>query len=280
MIKLNLLTTNENKVLNKKLNNKKLTQVEANYLSRAIRPKLRRLEELEKIDVHSLLQRIQYNQKGRAIELKIKNLIKKSITNLDSLILYGSAIQTNYYSYNDIDVLVITKSKIWNKEKEKYALIKNIKEQAKDLGLILDIQILERKTFYSEYSSSPDLVYQLKDCKIVYGDIQIPKKINFSKLDLQMKLDWSDISEISPNGIEIYKAIRNALLVRLLFNKIIDNQKLKESLYDEAGKNLIDKLKNSKASIIERKIALIYLNELSKNIREEIRKASWEKIEL
>jgi predicted nucleotidyltransferase len=279
-MKLDLLTANENRVLNKKLNNKKLTQVEANYLSRAIRPKLRKLEELKQIDVHSLLQKIQYNQKGKSIELKIKNLIEKSIINLDSIILYGSAIQTNYYSYNDIDVLVITKSKRWNREKEKYALIKTIKEKAKDLGLILDIQILEGKTFYSEYSSSPDLVYQLKDCKIILGDIQIPKKINFSKLDLQMKLDWSDINEINPSGIELYKAIRNALLVKLLFNKIIDNQKLKESLYDEAGKNLIDKLKTSKTSGAERKIALIYLNELSRDIREEIRKASWERIEL
>ena len=280
MIKLNLLTTNENQVLNKKLNNQKLTQVEANYLSRAIRPKLRKLEELKQIDAYSLLQKIEYNQKGRAIESKIKKLIKKLIDKLDSIILYGSAIQTNYHSYEDIDVLIITKAKVWDKEKEKYVLIKTIKDQAKDLGLILDIQIIERKAFYSEYSSSPDLIYQLKDCKIIYGSIQVPKKINLSKLDLQMKLDWSDINEINPKGIEIYKAIRNAILVRLLFNKIIDNQKLKEALYNEAGKSLIDKLKNSNASSIERKIALIYLNELSKKIREDIKGAPWERIEL
>ncbi len=280
MIKLSLLTATENKVLNKKLNHQKLNQVEANYLSRAIRPKLRKLEELRKIDVHSLLQKIEYNQKGRAIELKIKKLIKKSIDKLDSIILYGSAVQTNYNSYNDVDALIIIKTKFWNKEKEKYALIKTIKEQAKDLGLILDIQLIERKTFYLKYPSSPDLIYQLKDCKIIYGNIQIPKKIILSKLDLQMKLDWSDIDEINPSGIEIYKAIRNAVLVRLLFNRIIDNQKLKEDLYDEAGKILIDKLKNSSASNIEKKIALIYLNELSKKIREDINGASWERIEL
>lgn len=280
MINLNLLTANENRVLNRKLNHKKLTQVEANYLSRAIRPKLKKLEELKQIDLQSLLQKIQYNQKGRAIEVKIKSLIEKSISNLDSIILFGSAIQTNYYSYNDIDVLVIVKDKIWNKEKEKYALIKIIKEKAKDLGLSLDIQILDRKTFYSEYSSSPDLIYQLKDCKIIYGNIQIPKKISLSKLDLQMKLDWSDTNEITPTGIDIYKALRNTILVRLLFNKVIDNQKLKQELYDEAGKNLIDKLKNGNASNAERKIALSYLNELSRKIREEIMGAQWEKIEL
>lgn len=280
MVKLNFLTATENKVLNKKLNNKRLNQVEANYLSRSVRPKLRKLEELKQIDVHYLIQKLQYNQKGKSIELKIKNLIKKTITSLDSIIIYGSAIQTNYYSYNDIDILVITRSKIWNKEKEKYALIKSIKEKAKDLELNLDIQILERKIFCLEYSSSPDLIYQLKDCKIIYGSIQIPKKISLSKLDLQMKLDWSDINGINPNAIEIYKAIRNAVLVKLLFSKIIDNQKLKESLYDEVGKSLIDKLKSNSASSIERKIALIYLNVLSKSIREEIKKAGWEKIEL
>ena len=280
MIKLNLLTPNENKVLNKKLRNQRLTQIEANYLSRAIRPKLRKLEELNQIDISLIMQRIAYNQKGRAIELKIKNIMQKLINNLDSVIIYGSAIQTNYYSYRDIDVLIITKNKSWDKEKEKYALIKIIKEKAKDLGLILDIQIIARKTFNLDYSSSPDLIYQLKDCKIIYGNIKIPKKINISKLDLKMKLDWSDIKEVNPSGIEIYKAIRNALLVRLLFNKIIDNQKLRENLYEELGRILIDRLKNDKVSSIERKIALKYLNALSKKIREDIGASTWEKIEL
>ena len=280
MIKLNLLTPNENKVLNKKLRNQRLTQIEANYLSRAIRPKLRKLEELNQIDISLIMQRIAYNQKGRAIELKIKNIMQKLINNLDSVIIYGSAIQTNYYSYNDIDVLIITKNKNWDKEKEKYALIKIIREKAKNLGLILDIQIIARKTFNLEYSSSLDLVYQLKDCKIIYGNIKIPKKINISKLDLKMKLDWSDIKEVNPSGIEIYKAIRNALLVRLLFNKIIDNQKLRENLYEELGRILIDRLKNDKVSSIERKIALKYLNALSKKIREDIGASTWEKIEL
>ena len=95
-----------------------------------------------------------------------------------------------------------------------------------------------------------------------------------------MKLDWSDIKEVNPSGIEIYKAIRNALLVRLLFNKIIDNQKLRENLYEELGRILIDRLKNDKVSSIERKIALKYLNALSKKIREDIGASTWEKIEL
>jgi predicted nucleotidyltransferase len=280
MVKIDLLTQIENKVLNKKLNNKRLNQIEANYLSRAIRPKLRKLEKLNQINIPSILKKIEYNQKGRAIELKIKKLTKESITNLDSIIIYGSAIQTNYHSYKDIDVLIITKKRSWDKEKEKYALIKTIKEKVKNLGLILDIQIIDRKTFYLEYSSSPDLVYQLKDCKIIYGNIKIPKKISFSKLDLQMKLDWSNINNINPEATEIYKALRNAVLVKLLLSKIVDNQRLNDGLYDETGRNIVEKLKNNNASNIERKIALNYLNELSEKIREDIKGGSWEKIEL
>lgn len=280
MIKISSLTKNENNVLNKKLNNQKLTQVESNYLSRAIRPKLRELEETKKIDIVSILQKIQYNQKGRAIELKIRKLIKSLIIELDSIVLYGSAIQTNYYSYNDIDVIIITKRKIWDKEKEKYSIIKEVKEKAKELNLTLDIQIMDRKSFYLNYSSSPDLIYQLRDSKVIYGNLAIPKKINLSKLDLNMKLDWSDINNLNPEGKEIYKAIRNAILVRLLANRVINNQKLNEDLSNEIGKKLIEKLKENMASVVEKKIALNYLNELSENIRKDIKEASWEKIEL
>lgn len=280
MIKINLLTKKENIVLNKKLNNKKLTQVESNYLSRSIRPKLTKLDESRKIDLIALLQKIKYNQKGRAIEFKVKKLITNSIKDVKSIVIYGSAIQTNYYEYNDLDVMVITKNKIWSKEKEKYTLVKEIKEKAKNIGLTLDLQIIEEKTFHREYSSSPDLIYQLQESKVIYGEINIPKNISLSKLDLQMKLDWSDINSSRPRGAEIYKALRNALLVRLLLNKIVDNKKLKETLYQEAGKSIIEKLKNNLASTIQRKIALIYLNDLTIQIRKEIKEGQWERIEL
>ena len=95
-----------------------------------------------------------------------------------------------------------------------------------------------------------------------------------------MKLDWSDIEDIEPEGIDIYKALRNVILVRLILNKIVDNRKLKESLNDEIGKNLIEKLRNNQESKIERKIALNYLKELSEKTRKEIKGDLWEKIEL
>lgn len=280
MIKIELLTKNENKVLNKKLNHKTLTQVESNYLSRSIRPKLKKFEELKKIDISSILHKIDYNQKGIAVENKIKKLAKEMIKELDSIIIYGSVVQTNYHSYNDIDVLIITKKKTWSKLKEKYSLIKSVKEKAKDIGLNLDLQIIAKKDFYLEYPSSPSLIYQLKDSKIIYGKIIIPSKMRLHNIDLHMKLDWSKMHDPQPKGKEIYNALRNTILVRLILNKIIDNSKLKESLYEELGKNLIERLKNNHESKLDRKTALNYLKELSELTRKEIKGGLWEKIEL
>ena len=113
MIKTNtniaILTKTENRVLNKRLNHRNLTQVESNYLSRSIRPKLRNLQKVKEIDIDSILQKIEYNQKGLAIEKKIVKSIISSISDVRAIIIYGSATQTNYNEYNDIDVLILTK---------------------------------------------------------------------------------------------------------------------------------------------------------------------------
>jgi|SRR3989344_36849 len=280
MVEIDLLTKIENKVLNKRLKNKKLSQIESNYLSRSIRPKLRSLEKLKEVNVGLILKRIEYNQKGLAIENKIKRLIIGIVKELDAIILYGSAIQTNYHSYNDVDVLIITKKKLWKTLKEKYLLIKTIKKKAKDINLHLDVQIMEKAGFYTQYPSSPSLIYQLKDSKKIYGRIEVPDQIMLHNIDLKMKLDWSDIEDIEPKGVEIYQATRNVILVRLLLSKIIDNQKLNEYMNNEIGRNLIEKLKNNKESKIERRIALNYLRELSEKTRQEIKGDLWERIEL
>ena len=95
-----------------------------------------------------------------------------------------------------------------------------------------------------------------------------------------MKLDWSDVEDIEPDGKDIYGALRNTLLVRLILNKIIDNSKLKQSLYDELGKNLIEKLKNNKQSKEEEKYALNYLKRLIEDTSKQLKGELWEKIEL
>ena len=167
------------------------------------------------------------------IENKIRKLISENMKGIQALLLYGSAIQTNYKRYNDIDVLIITKKKQWSSLGDKYDLIMKLTNLAKNLGLPLDIQIIDKDSFYHECPHNPSLIYQLKDSKIVYGKINLPSKTELSKLDLRMKLDWSDIDDEESKGRELYQSLRNIILVRLLLHKIVDNESLREGVNKE-----------------------------------------------
>ena len=102
MIKSTILTNRELEVIKKKLQNQKLNQQDSNYLSRFVRPKLK---EIESINAKELLERISYNQKAPSIENKIKQMILQNLKSIDSIIIYGSAVHSNYKSYKDIDIL-------------------------------------------------------------------------------------------------------------------------------------------------------------------------------
>lgn len=271
-----ILTARELEVINRRISHKRLSQLDSNILTKSVRPKLR---EMSQIDAKALLNRLNYSPKARIIEHKIKKLILENIKDTEAIILFGSAIQTNYSSYNDIDVLIITKNKIWQKQLDKYKIMRNLKEKARKINLNLDIEILPKEAI-SSYSYNPTLIYQLKDCKKIYGMIKIPRKIKLSKFDLRMKLDWSDMEDSDSEPIEIYGAIRNAVLVRLLMNEVVDNSKLYTELSEVLGKELVLKLKKNKVSKIEKKYALNYLNNLIKKTKMDIIKAKWEKIEL
>lgn len=271
-----ILTDKEMKIINKKLSNKKLSQIESNRLSRSIRPKLK---EISKIDSEILLKKLEYNQKSISIEKKIIDLITKNMKNVSSIILYGSAIQNNYHDYNDIDILIVTDEKIEGMM-TKWKKISELKKILNNESINADIEIISKENLILSYKNSPTLIYQLKDHKVIYGNIKVPSQIELYNIDLHMKLDWSDIYTSRPKGNEIYSALRNTVLVRLLLNKIIDNAKLKESLYEELGKNLILRLKNNQETILERKLAIAYLKNLIKDTRKQIRGELWEKIEL
>ena len=271
-----ILTARELEVIAKKMNHKRLNQLDSNILTKSVRPKLR---EMSRIDSKSLLDRLNYSPSTRIIEHKIKKLILENISSTKAIILFGSAIQNNYSSYNDIDVLIITEKKIWQRQLDKYEIIRDLKEKAREINLNLDIEVLSKEAIYS-YSYNPTLIYQLKDSKQIYGNIRIPKKIKLSKLDLRMKIDWSDMEDFDSEPIEIYGALRNAILVRLLMNKVVDNSELYSELTGALGRELILKLKQNKASKIEKRYALSYLNNLIKKTRMDIIKAKWEKIEL
>ncbi len=272
-----VLTKKEIEVIEKKLKNNKLTQQDSNYLSRFVRPKLK---EISLIDAKSLLDRLEYNQKIASIEKRIKEIILRKINNVESVTIYGSAIQKNYKNYNDIDVLVIVKNKSWKKTGEKYRQIFYIKNQAKRYSLNLDIEIYDKRTFQNLYPSNVSLIYQLNDRKTIHGELKLLSKLEIPKLNLRMKIDYSILEDNESNGIEIYKAIRNLLLINLLLKRIIDNKKLNDLINDEIGKNLADKLKRNKVSKMERKISLIYLEKMIKLIMLRLEKSKWEKIVL
>ncbi|MEK6850550.1 MAG: hypothetical protein AABX85_03170 [Nanoarchaeota archaeon] len=277
MVNYTILTNREKEIINKKLKGISLTQNESNILSKSIRHKL---TEISKINAHVLLNKLEYNQKSKSIENKIKKLILENLKEVRSILIYGSAIQNNYKDYKDIDVLIITNKKIWSSTGDKYNLIMKLTDSAKRLSLNLDIQVIDISAFYNEYSHSPSLIYQLKDYKEIYGKIKLPSKTELSKLDLRMKLDWSDIDDEDSDGNEIYQSLRNVLLVRLLLKKIVDNQSLRESVNKELGNNTIFRLKNNIASKSEKKLILQYIKQLSEKTDEEIKKAPWEKIAL
>lgn len=271
-----VLTKKETEVIGKKLSGKKINQQDSNYLSRYVRPKLK---EISSIDAKFLLDSIEYNQKAIAVENKIKKMLLEKIGGIDSIILYGSAIQNNYKNFNDIDVLVIVKKKFWEKLGEKYKKIIEIKKEMKKNKITIDLEIYDKKIFYSSYSSNPSLVYQLKDRKIIYGSLKQLKKLKISKLELRMKLDYS-LPENSMQGIEIYKAIRNLVLINLILKKIIDNKELASSINKEIGEKIAINLKKGQESAIERKIAMLVLKNLFYSTLNELKEAKWEKIEL
>jgi len=277
MVKSTIFTRKELEVIHKKMKNNKLNQTDSNYLSRFIRPKLK---EIGTIDAKFLLDKMEYNQKIKSIENKIKKVILECLKEVEVIILYGSVIQNNYKDYNDIDIMIVTKSKIYNNEADKYKKIKEIKEILKNNSIISDIEIISKDNLVRSYKNSPTLIYELKDSKVIYGKLKIPKKIELYNIDLHMKLDWSEIPNIKPDGKEVYNALRNTILVRLLLNKIIDNSKLKESLYDEIGRNLVERLKNNEQSNEELRYSISYLKKLVEDTRKQIKGELWGKIEL
>ena len=273
-----LLTKREIEVINKKLQNKSLTQQDSNYLSKFVRPKLR---EMNQIDSKLLLNKLEYNQKTPRIESKIKQIILKNLKDVISITIYGSAIYNNYHNYKDIDVLVTIKNKFWKKVGDKYSKIVEIKKQAKKKGLNLDLRVYRDKAVYHSYSWNISLIYQLKDSKTIYGILKLPSKIEIPKLEFRMKVDYSMfLEEDYPTGEELYKAIRNLWLINLLLDKIIDNIRLNQIVKEELGESLASRLKSNKCSKTDKKIAWIYLEKMVKDTLKRINEGKWEKIRL
>ena len=97
------------------------------------------------------------------------------------------------------------------------------------------------------------------------------------KMDLYMKLDYSTIDDIDCSGEELYKSLRNIILVRLLTSGIVDNHLLNRVVKSILGEELIDKLKSGTASPKEKKHVLQIIKLLEYLISEELRNQKWEK---
>lgn len=274
---LKILTEREEEIINKKMKGLSLTQNESNILSRFVRPKLRGIS---KINANAILNKLEYNQKTKSIENKIKKIILNNVSQVDSIILCGSAIQTNYKDYNDIDIIVATKKILIKEQKKKRKLTEKIRRIGENENLNLDVQIYAKNSILQQYPNNPSLIYQLKDSKIIYGKLKIPNKIVLSNLDLKMKLDWSEGLNIYSRDDEIYYAIRNALLVMLLMNKKVDNYELRKDLINVFLGNLLVRLRNNQATRLEKKLALNYLNLLVNYLETELKNSKWEKIEI
>ncbi len=270
-----IITDREWEIIRKKVKGHKLSQNESNILSKAVRPKLK---EISRINSEELLSRLEYNQRAVSIENKIRKIVLKNSSNVDSIILCGSVIQNNYEDYKDIDVIIATKKSM--KPEKKREILGKIVKDGRVAGLDLDVQIYSKKSILSQYPRSPSLIYQLKDSKIIYGRLKIQNKINLSKVDLKMKLDWSEGLNANSEAKEIYLAIRNAVLVLLLMNKKVDNMELKGNLRSVLGDDLINRLKENKASKPEKKLALGYLNLMIGHLESELKNSKWEKIEI
>ena len=95
-----------------------------------------------------------------------------------------------------------------------------------------------------------------------------------------MKLDWSDIDNEGSKGKEIYNSLRNVLLVRLLLNKIVDNNLLNKEIVKEIGEKIALNLRKDLASKLEKKVVLNLIKNLMNKTEEEINRSKWEKIVL
>jgi len=280
-----VLTQREREVIDKKLSGKSLSQQDSNYLSRYVRPKLR---EMSLIDSKDLLRRLEYNRKKRHNEEKIKKLVLDNVKDVEVIVLYGSVVYNDWHDYEDIDVIVGVKKKSWKKMRERWEIIWNLQDKAKKKGLNLDVKVFLKKDIIESYGSNPTLIYELQDRKVIYGGLELPRKIRLIKEILKYHMGRSyivsegiDEEIMYVDGNEIYSAIRNALIVKLISSKLIDNIYLNNFMKSELSVYLSDSLKKNKANLFQKKIAVIYLNnligEVNKIINNLDSEVAWER---
>ena len=61
---------------------------------------------------------------------------------------------------------------------------------------------------------------------------------------------------------DIYSAIRNLIIIKLIIYKIVDNCRLNKIMCEDLGKNILTKLRSNNVSLRIKEIAHLYLEEL------------------
>lgn len=258
-----ILSPKEIEVVNKRLNNKHLTQTESNYLSRSIRPKLKSAEFAASIELLSLLdyRRKKFERKDTVLRNQILNAAKRIENQIKAVILFGSYVRNKHTNYRDIDILIILKNKIWKNAAEKQIIEKQIEKSLEKT----DINLVVYKDLMKILPYSPLLHTELEDHKIIYGNIDLKKSIRIDKQYLLKKLlEIESIIELGKNldTKYLYNALRTVISIDLFLKKVINNKKIIKTIEDNIGKNTANNLIENKANSLQKEIAIKYLKYL------------------
>jgi len=259
-----ILSNREIEVVLKRLNNEHITQTESNYLSRSIRPKLKSAEFVASVELLSLLdyRRKKYEREDNLLRKKVINSVKSIVNNVKAIVLFGSYIRNRHTNYRDIDVMIVLNKKIWKTHTEKYKLEKELE---KAIEIKIDIQLITYSGLVRLLPYSPLLQTELERYQVIYGRINLKKKIIVDKRHLFVNLLESEYALELGRTIEpryTYTAIRNCLAIELFLNEIVDNKLIIKMIEDNIGRSTADSIMDNNASSAQMDIALRYLKYL------------------
>lgn len=259
-----ILSDKEIEVVLKRLDNKHINQTESNYLSRSIRLKLKAAEFAVSLDLLSLLEyrRKKYERDDYLLKEKIIKAAKDIISDVKTIILFGSYIRNSHTNYRDIDILIILNKRIWKTTAEKHRL-ETIIEKAIDIKT--DINLAVYNELINLFPYSPLLQTELEDYKIIYGNIKLTKNIIINKRYLYKRLlEIEYVLELgkSIKSGYIYNAIRECLSIELFLKKVVDNKLIIKTIENNIGRATAENLIDTKANPTQKDIALKYLKYL------------------
>ena len=268
-----ILSRREIEVVTKRLDNIPITQTESNYLSRSIRPKLKSAAFATKNNLLRLLdyKRKKYERKDLILNKMILLALKDILRDVQAVIIFGSYIMNRHTNYQDIDIMVVLKRRLWKGTIDKFRLEKNIESR---IHSKTDINFVVYKDLKQNFQSSPLLQTQLEYSKSIYGKINLNKAILINEKYLYAKLlDIETVIELGKDleGKYIYNGIRGCLAIELFLKKIINNRLIINRIKDDIGESTMESLRKNTANKIQRDIGLRYLKYLYKTLEKKLR---------